>query len=77
MHACVLVGRAEDDVWLAVELPLIVPLEAVEDDRTEPCKKVRLVEVVCSEVDGEAERLATAMVVWKMPVVPLRVEVVL
>ena len=77
MHACVLVGRAEEDVWLAVELPVIVPLEAVEDDRTEPCKKVRLVEVVGSVVEGEAEGLATAMVVWKMPVVPLRVEVVL
>lgn len=75
MHACVFVGIAEVDVLLAVEFPIIVPFEDVEDDRMEPCKRVRLVEVDCLEVD-EDEALATAMVVWNMAVVPLRVEVV-
>ena len=76
MHAWVFVGRAEDDVRLAVELPVIVPLEAVGDDRMEPCKRVRLVELACVEVDEEDEALAAAIVVWKMAIVPLRVEVV-
>ena len=42
----------------------------MEDERMEPCNRVTLVEV------DEDEALATAMVVWKMAVVPLRVEVV-
>lgn len=63
------------DVLLAVELPVIVPFEDVEDECVEPCNRVTLVEVECLEVD-EDEALATAMVVWKMAVVPLRVEVV-
>ncbi len=75
MHACVFVGMAELDVLLAVEFPIIVPFEEVEDDRMEPCSRVRLVEVDGLEVEEE-EVLATAMVVWKMAVVPLRVEVV-
>lgn len=75
MSTCVFVGRVEVDVLLAVELPIIVPFEDVEDERMEPCNRVRLVEVECLEVD-EDEALATAMVVWKMAVVPLRVEVV-
>ena len=58
MHACVLIGAAEDDIRLAVELPVIVPLEAVEDDRIEPCKIVTLV-----EVDEEDETLAATTVV--------------
>lgn len=70
------VGRAEDDVLLAVELPVILVLEDVVDERREPCKRVTLVEVECLEVDEEDDALATAMVVWKMAVVPLRVEVV-
>lgn len=65
-----------DEVLLAVEFPVIVPLEVVEDDRMEPCKRVTLVEVACLEVDEEDEAFPTAMVVWKMTVVPLRVEVV-
>ena len=52
-----------DDVLLAVEFPVIVPLEVVEDDRMEPCKRVTLVEVACLEVDEEDEAFPTAMVV--------------
>lgn len=76
MHACVLVGAAEEDVRLRVELPVIVPVEAVEDERMEPCNIVTLVDVGCLEVDEEYEALATTSVVWKIAVVPLRVEVV-
>lgn len=76
MHACVFVGTAEVDVLLAVEFPVIVPFEDVEDDRMEPCNRVTLVEVDGLEVE-EDEALATAMVVWRMAVVPLRVEVAL
>ena len=75
MHACVFVGAAELDVLLAVEFPIIVPFKEVDDDPMEPCSKVTLVEVDFLEVEEE-EALATAMVVWKMAVVPLRVEVV-
>ena len=69
------VGTAEVDVLLAVKFPVIEPLEEVEDERMEPCKMVKLVEVDCLDVD-EVEALAAAMVVWNMAVVPLRVDVV-
>lgn len=71
-----LVGAADEDVRLRVELPVIVLLEAVEDDRMEPCNIVTLVDVGCIEVDEAYEALASTSVVWKIAVVPLRVEVV-
>ena len=69
------VGTAEVDVLLAVKFPVTEPLTEVEDERMEPCKTVKLVEVGCLDVD-EVEALAAAMVVWNMAVVPLRVDVV-
>ena len=69
------VGTAEVDVLLAVKFPVIDPLKGVEDERMEPCKTVKLVEVGRLDVD-EVEALAAAMVVWNMAVVPLRVDVV-
>lgn len=68
IRTCVFVGRAEVDVLLAVEFPVIVAFEDVEDDRMEPCKRVTLVEDEWVEID-EDEALATAMVVWKTAVV--------
>lgn len=76
LQACVFVGTAEVDVLLAVEFPVIEPFEDVGDERMEPCKRVRLFEMEYLDVD-EDEALATAMVVWKMAVVPLRVGVVI
>ena len=60
---------------LAVKFPVIEPFKEVGDERMEPCKTVKLVEVDCRDV-GEVEALAAAMVVWNMAVVPLRVDVV-
>ena len=60
---------------LAVKFPVIEPFKDVEDERMEPCKTVKLVEVGCLNVD-EVEALAAAMVVWNIAVVPLRVDVV-
>ena len=68
------VGIADVDVLLVVEFPVTVAFEDVEDECFEPCKRVMLVEVDCLEVDDD-EALATAMVVCKMAVVPLRVVV--
>ena len=76
MHACVFVGRAKDDVWLAVELPVMESVNGIEDDRVEPCKRVTFVEVARLEADEEDEVLAMTVVVGKMAVVLLRVAVV-
>ena len=58
-----MVGISDDDVVLAVEFPVTVPLEDVEEEGIEPCNRVTLVEVACLEINEEDEVLATAMVV--------------